>query len=144
MWSLIEPKEGEFNWSIIEETIRECHKNDLHIVLGTPTATPPKWLIDKYGGNGQKSTILIFDEKNHPRRFGSRRHYSFSSLNYRNESNRIVTEMARRFGRNPSIVEKKKIFNKLYRLDGKLIMNMDAMIQYLVMMKMQKNNFVFG
>jgi beta-galactosidase GanA len=64
----------------------------------------PKWLIDKFGGNGQDSTILVFDEKLHPRRFGSRRHYSFSSSDYREASKKIVTLMAQRYGNHPSVV----------------------------------------
>eukprot|EP01080_Neovahlkampfia_damariscottae_P009140 gene9140-1228_t len=103
MWSVIEPKEGEFNWKIIDETLRHCASNNLHVVLGTPTATPPKWLVDKYGGNGDKSTILPFDDKKHARRFGSRRHYSFSSIDYRKESSRIVSEMAKRYGTHPAV-----------------------------------------
>ena len=38
------------------------------------------------------------------RHFGSRRHYSFSSSAYWNESARIVTALADRYGQHPAIV----------------------------------------
>ena len=41
----------------------------LKVVLGTPTATPPKWLVDRY------SDILQRDGQGRVRGFGSRRHY---------------------------------------------------------------------
>jgi beta-galactosidase GanA len=42
MWSTIEPFENHYNWTIIDETLRECFKNQINVILGTPTATPPK------------------------------------------------------------------------------------------------------
>ncbi|WP_424130589.1 beta-galactosidase [Roseiarcus sp.] len=43
----------------------------LKIVLGTPTAAPPRWLMDEY------PEIAPIDERGRPRGFGSRRHYTF-------------------------------------------------------------------
>ena len=46
-WSRLEPNPGqlEFNWF---DNAIECLANaGLKVVLGTPTATPPKWLIDQ-------------------------------------------------------------------------------------------------
>ena len=42
-------------------------------MLGTPTAAPPKWLMDEF------PEIAPIDEQGRPRGFGSRRHYTFSS-----------------------------------------------------------------
>ena len=70
----------------------------LKIVLGTPTCTPPKWLVDEF------PEMIPDDEQGRPRGFGSRRHYSFSSEVYWRESRRIVEILAQRYGRNPHIV----------------------------------------
>jgi beta-galactosidase len=66
----------------------------LQVVLGTPTATPPRWILDRH------PDMLAVDAQGRERGFGSRRHYCFSHRGYRAESARIVTEMARRYGRN--------------------------------------------
>jgi beta-galactosidase len=69
----------------------------LELILGTPTATPPKWLIDAH------PEILALDEDGRPRRFGSRRHYCFSSPLYRQEAARITKAVGERYGRHPAV-----------------------------------------
>jgi beta-galactosidase len=48
--------------------------------------------------------MLAMDAEGRPRRFGSRRHYSFSSEAYRAECRRIVAAMADRYGAYPAVV----------------------------------------
>jgi beta-galactosidase len=97
-WSRIEPEPGTFDWAWLDQAIETLHAKGLHIVLGTPTATPPKWLVDRDPG------MLAIDRFGEPRQFGSRRHYCFSSLSYRQECARIVTALASRYGHHPAIV----------------------------------------
>jgi beta-galactosidase len=73
------------------------HQAGLRIVLGTPTATPPKWLVDKI------PDMLALDRNGQSRGFGSRRHYCFSSESYRGECHRIVTRLAQEFGAHPGL-----------------------------------------
>lgn len=91
-WSVIEPEDGVLHWDWLDQAIETLGAAGLEVILGTPTATPPKWLIDK------RPEILAWDAEGRPRRFGSRRHYCFSSLSYREETARIVTAMAARYG----------------------------------------------
>lgn len=97
-WSRIEPQPGQYNWAWLDRAVETLASRGLQIIMGTPTATPPKWLID------QHPDILARDAHGHPRNFGSRRHYSFSSQTYRRESARIVEAMAKRYGEHPAIV----------------------------------------
>lgn len=97
-WSRIEPEPGVFDWGWLDRAVETLGNAGLKIILGTPTATPPKWLIDKY------PDILPCDAYGLPRTFGSRRHYSFSSKTYQRESARIVEAMAKRYGVHPNIV----------------------------------------
>ncbi len=96
-WSRIEPDPGRFTWEWLDEAIETLGSAGLRIVLGTPTATPPKWLID------QHPEILAVDKEGRTRTFGSRRHYTFSSRVYWQESRRIVTAYAHRYGKNPHV-----------------------------------------
>ncbi len=96
-WSRIEPDPGRFTWEWLDEAIETLGGAGLKIVLGTPTATPPKWLVDRY------PEVLAYDALGRPRRFGSRRHYSFSSRVYLGESRRIVAELALRYGQNSHV-----------------------------------------
>ncbi len=97
-WSRIEPQPGTFDWGWLDRAIETLHAEGLGIVLGTPTATPPKWLSDKY------PDTLARDANGHVRGFGSRRHYCFSSDTYLRESNRITAALAARYGTHPALV----------------------------------------
>jgi len=97
-WSRIEPSPGAFEWGWLDRAIATLGSVGLSVMLGTPTATPPKWLIDRY------PDILAIDRQGRPRRFGSRRHYCFSSERYRDESARIVERLAERYGQNEFVV----------------------------------------
>jgi beta-galactosidase len=97
-WSRIEPQRDHFNFDWLQRAIDTLHAENLQVVLGTPTATPPKWLIDEH------PSILAIDENGQARGFGSRRHYCFSSTIYRNECQRIVERVATAFGRHDAVV----------------------------------------
>ncbi len=96
-WSEIEPEPGRLEWGWLDRAIDTLHAEGLKVVLGTPTATPPKWLVDAH------PEILAVDEHGRPRGFGSRRHYCFASPVYRELSARIVTLMAERYGTHPAV-----------------------------------------
>ena len=61
-WSAIEPEPGKFDWGWLDEAFDILGRAGLKIVLGTPTATPPKWLIDRH------PDILPVDRHGRPRR----------------------------------------------------------------------------
>ncbi len=96
-WSRIEPRRGQFDWGWLDRAIEVLADAGLRIVLGTPTATPPKWLIDEC------PEIVPVDIHGHPRGHGSRRHYTFSSAAWWRESRRIVEILARRYGGHPGL-----------------------------------------
>ena len=96
-WSGIEPKAGHFQWEWLDRAIETLSGAGLQIILGTPTATPPKWLVDSM------PDMVAIDADGNPRNFGSRRHYCFSHEGYREQCARIVTAMADRYGNHPAI-----------------------------------------
>lgn len=96
-WSRLEPARDRFDFGWLDRAMDTLHAAGLRIVLGTPTATPPKWLMDEH------PDIMPFDEQGRPRGFGSRRHYTFSSETWWKESARIVEIVARRYGTHPGL-----------------------------------------
>jgi beta-galactosidase len=97
-WSKLEPKPGEFHFEWLDKAIDALHAHGLKVVLGTPTATPPAWLVRAH------PDILPVDAQGRVREFGSRRHYDYSSDTYWRESARIVELLARRYGNHPGVV----------------------------------------
>ncbi|MBA6291112.1 beta-galactosidase [Colwellia sp. MB3u-70] len=97
-WSRIEFSEGVYTFDWLDRAIETLADAGLEVIMCTPTATPPKWLIDKY------PDILPVDiNTGTSRGFGSRRHYDFSSKNYFREAMRISEVLAKRYGEHPAI-----------------------------------------
>ncbi|MEE3378097.1 MAG: beta-galactosidase, partial [Lachnospiraceae bacterium] len=67
-------------------------------IFGTPSATPPAWLTEKYPEvlNARKDGVLL--------RHGGRRHYNYNSPVYRKLTARIVEQLARHYGQHPCLV----------------------------------------
>jgi beta-galactosidase len=96
-WSRIEPEPGHLDWGWLDRAIGTLHAAGLGVILGTPTATAPKWLVD------QMPDMIAIDADGRPRNFGSRRHYCFSHLGYRAEAARITAALVARYGQHPAI-----------------------------------------
>ena len=96
-WSRLEPEEGDYNFEWLDRAISILGSAGLNVVMSTPTATPPRWVVDKW------PDMLIVDVEGRTRRSGSRRHYCFSHEGYLNEAIKISEIVAKRYGANPYI-----------------------------------------
>ncbi len=96
-WSLMEAEPGKLTFDWLDRAIETLGVAGLKVVLGTPTATPPRWMIEKH------PDMLAVDAAGNPRKFGSRRHYCFSHMGYREESARIARLLGERYGKNPHV-----------------------------------------
>lgn len=97
-WSRMEPLPGKVDTTWLDEALSAYQQAGMKVVLCTPTATPPAWLVR------QHPEILAYDEHGRVREFGSRRHYDFASSVYRQHSRRITQMLALRYGRHPAVV----------------------------------------
>ena len=96
-WSRLEPKPRQYAFEWLDEVIAILGKAGLKVVLGTPTATPPRWMIDRH------PDMLAVDKEGRTRKFGSRRHYCFSHEGYKSECAIIVEQLAKRYGTHPDV-----------------------------------------
>jgi len=97
-WSRLEPSEGAFELDWLDEAIGVLADNGHEVILGTPTAAPPAWLIE------QHPEILPVRADGRVHRFGHRRHYCPNQPAMRDAAARIVTAMADRFGADDRVV----------------------------------------
>jgi beta-galactosidase len=96
-WSRIEPRPGQLQFGWLVEAMDVLGRNGLGVIVGTPTATPPRWMLDRY------PDMLAVGPDGNPRNFGSRRHYCFSHLGYRAEAARITSLLIEKVGRHPAL-----------------------------------------
>ncbi|MEM6762767.1 MAG: beta-galactosidase [Pseudomonadota bacterium] len=97
-WSRIEPQPDEFHWAWLDDAVDVLAAAGLKVVMGTPTATPPRWVLTKH------PDMLAVGLDGRRRNFGSRRHYDFAHLGFRDEAQRITEQMARRYGGHRAVV----------------------------------------
>ena len=97
-WRKMEPVRGQYDFGWLHKVVDALRDAGIAVVMGTPTATPPIWLSQRYpdvlnlGENGQRT--------NH----GGRRHCCSSNPHYLEASDAIVHAMGKEFGSDPAII----------------------------------------
>lgn len=97
-WAKMEPRQGIFDWVWLDQVIGILADHDIEVVLGTPTAAPPPWLTTAH------PEILPRDQHRRTRHAGSRHHYCPNSPIYRDHTQRIVTNLAERYGHDHRVI----------------------------------------
>jgi beta-galactosidase len=96
-WIFMEPEEGKFDFGWLEKNVELASKNGLKVVLCTPSATPPAWLVKKH------PEVLMVDANGRTIQHGSREQADWSSPLYREYVGKIDTELAKKFGHDPRV-----------------------------------------
>ncbi|MFB9991272.1 beta-galactosidase [Deinococcus oregonensis] len=97
-WSRMEPQPEQYDWAWLDRAIATYAAAGLQVVLCTPTAAPPAWLV------AQHPEILPHGRSGQVKTSGSRRHCDLSSPIYRQLSRRVTQAMAERYGQHPAVV----------------------------------------
>ncbi len=97
-WGLLEPEADRFDFAWLDRAIEVLAAHDLKIVLGTPTCTPPPWLLAAH------PEITQVDATG--RRFGpgTRREACANSPVYQARSGIIVETMAAHYANHPHVI----------------------------------------
>ncbi|KQX52400.1 beta-galactosidase [Paenibacillus sp. Root444D2] len=90
-WALMEPEDGFYDFTWLDRAIEVLTKEGIQIILGTPTAAAPKWLMDKY------PDMYPVDVYGLTKGFGTRRHYCPNNKIYRQYSVLIARRMAEHY-----------------------------------------------
>ena len=97
-WSTLEPAAGDFRFDWLDRAIDMLADAGIVSVLGTPTAAPPAWLVQRH------PDLLAVDENGRRVQFGNRCHYCVNSHEFHAATRRIVAAMAEHFGPNPNVI----------------------------------------
>lgn len=97
-WHLMEPAEGQYDFSFFDHVIERAKARGLSIVMGTPTATIPAWLAKKH------PDILSEFEDGTKRVFGGRHVYCFNSPTLYRYAEGVIRAMAEHYKDEKAIV----------------------------------------
>lgn len=114
-WFKMEPSEGDFHFEWLAEAVSILDGYGIKTILGTPTAAPPAWIIEK------NPKIQPIDSWGRMRRFGGRHHDCQSNRVYRAHIKRFVDAYSKYFASNPGVIGW-QIDNELGNSHGDLCM----------------------
>ena len=106
-WIRMEREEGTFDFSWLDHAVETLARHGVRSLLCTPTATPPKWVMDKY------SDVYQYHADGRRREFGSRRHYCVNSPSYHELSGKIARAIGTQYRDSPHVVG--------YQIDNELM-----------------------
>lgn len=90
-WHKMEPVEGEYDFTWLHNVVNKLGSAGIAVILGTPTATPPRWFTLKYPDSLKETEPGV--RLNH----GGRRHCCSNNPDYRRASAKAVEKMASEF-----------------------------------------------
>ena len=96
-WTQIEPSEGVYDFKWLDKALELAAKHNLKVIMCTPSATPPVWLVRKY------PEVLVEMPNGQTAQHGTREQYSWSSPKYRELTTKVVEAMAKRYGNDKRI-----------------------------------------
>jgi len=91
-WAQMEPTEGNYDFKWLDKVLELASNHNLKVIMCTPSATAPVWLVRKY------PEVLIEKSDGQFANHGTRTHCSWSSPKYREMVSKLVTAMAQHFG----------------------------------------------
>ena len=97
-WSTLEPREGGYDFSFLDEIIEKIGNNGGKVILSTPSGARPRWLAEKY------PEVLRVDDQGRREHIRGRHNHCFTSPVYREKVRRINTQLAKRYGNNPTVI----------------------------------------
>ena len=97
-WSRLQASRDEWDSDWLRRALDLLHEHGLWAVVGTPTAAPPKWLLDEMPDAAQVTADGA------RMAHGSRRHTCHAHEGYRRECARVAERLADEFGAHPAVV----------------------------------------
>jgi beta-galactosidase len=97
-WAKLEPQEGRYDFAWLDRAISTLSARGLRVVLGTPTASPPAWLMQTH------PDLFRVTEHNTPLTYGNRREYCPTNPVYRGYAQKIVTRLTAHYADHPAVI----------------------------------------
>ncbi|MFJ2233096.1 beta-galactosidase [Streptomyces sp. NPDC087859] len=97
-WALLEPKEGEYDFTLLDRVLDMLHAHGIAADLATPTAAPPAWFFVRH------PEALPVDKDGRALSYGSRQTFCPSSPAYREAALRMARALGERYAGHPAVV----------------------------------------
>lgn len=96
-WSMLEPREGQFEFGWMDRLLDTLAKNDIFAALATPSGAKPNWMAFKY------PEIRRVEPKGQREHQAGRHNHCYTSPVYREKCTIMNTKLAERYGKHPAV-----------------------------------------
>jgi beta-galactosidase len=96
-WSMLEPREGVFEFKWMDDLLDRLHKNGIAAVLATPSGAKPNWMAAKY------PEIRRVDRHGRREPQQGRHNHCYTSPVYREKCTLMNTHLAERYKNHPAL-----------------------------------------
>lgn len=101
-WSVLEPEEGRFDFSFLDDIMARARKEGMAIILATPSGAKPNWMAEKYPEiRRMHPPAQGFEPVREEQR--ARHNHCPTSPVYREKCRIMNTKLAERYGNHPSL-----------------------------------------
>ena len=97
-WSAIEPEEGKYTFEWLDELMDNMNKNNINVILATPSGARPAWMSKKY------PEVLRVNMDRSKNLHGQRHNHCFTSPVYREKTYKINKMLAERYKDNKALI----------------------------------------
>ncbi len=97
-WAKLEPEEGKFDFSWLDDIFDKAEAQNTKVILATPSGAKPRWLADKY------PEVLRVNENGDRNLFGERHNHCYTSPVYREKVAIINRKLAERYGKRKNLL----------------------------------------
>ncbi len=96
-WSTLEPTEGVYDFSYVDQVLEIAEREDLSVIIGTPTYAIPSWLE-------KKDPSVMVEDKNGRKRYGHRQSMDIMNPTYRMCAERVIRRLMEHVAGHPTVI----------------------------------------
>ncbi len=97
-WSVLEPREGEYDFSVLDGALDRIYRAGGRVFLATPSGARPRWMADRY------PEVLRVNAQGQRAWFGHRHNHCITSPYYRKKTYEMNKILAERYGAHPAVI----------------------------------------
>ena len=97
-WAMLEPEEGKYDFSWLEDRISRLGEAGIQVILATPSGAMPHWLTQKY-----PETMQVREDGKR-NLSGARHNFCYTSPVMREKIRKLDEELSKRFGKKENVI----------------------------------------
>lgn len=97
-WATLEPQEGVYDFSFLDDIMEKFEKNHINAILATPSGARPAWMSQAH------PEVLRVNSDRTKNLHGFRHNHCYTSPYYRRKTREINRLLAERYGSHPSLI----------------------------------------